>query len=166
MAWRPASLALALALLGAAGCAAPDAPGAVAAAPAVQAPAPEDPFPPVILLPRQRWVRVAVDPRSGLAQAWLASAAEARADGTRRRWLVANLAEPIRLPETGGEAASVAILADYRCDRHGWRPVEFVWFGRRDARTERLREQPRAREERRVQEGTLVDVFLDAACRR
>ena len=81
-----------------------------------------------------------------------------------RRWIAANLRESIPMPETGGRAASVAFLADYDCGKHAWQPVEAVWFARRNQRQEVLRERPRDPREREVGHGTLVDVFLDAAC--
>ncbi|MBO0165659.1 hypothetical protein J0692_26015, partial [Vibrio alginolyticus] len=83
-----------------------------------------------------------------------------RPGGKERRWIVGNLRERIRLPETGGRARSVAFLADYHCGQHAWEPVEIVWFARPDARDEVLRERPHGSGERRVREGTLVDVFL------
>jgi hypothetical protein len=43
--------------------------------------------------------------------------------------------------------------------------VETVWFGRSDARSQVLVERPRGGPgERPVAHGTLVDMFLDAAC--
>ncbi|MBX9701493.1 MAG: hypothetical protein K2X74_18810, partial [Acetobacteraceae bacterium] len=119
---------------------------------------------PLTLAPRSRWTRIRFDPASGIGAAWRASPAIPRPEGRQRRWIVANLIEPIRLPETGGRAASVAFLADYRCDQRAWEPIELVWFARRDAQRAVLRERPRGRGERRVAQGTLVDVFLDAAC--
>ncbi|MBY0331935.1 MAG: hypothetical protein K2X49_14835 [Acetobacteraceae bacterium] len=154
-------------LLALAACATPAPPPAAPEAVATAASAPAaagDPLPPLALAPRARWTRIRIDPRSGIAAAYRASPVLPGPDGTQRRWIVANLAEPIRLPETGGRAASAAFLADYRCDRHAWQPIEILWFARRDAQAEVLRERPRDGAERRVQEGTLIDVFLDAAC--
>lgn len=166
---RPAAALLLLAA--AAACAptapAPPPPDAAPPPPAAATPAREPPLPPLTLAPRAQWQRIRVDPASGIAQAWTASAASRRGDGTQRRWIVGNLKEPIRLPETGGRAASVAFLADYHCDRHAWAPIEILWFGRRDAQAQVLAERPRGGgAERRVQEGTLIDVFVDAACGR
>jgi hypothetical protein len=119
------------------------------------------------LLPRSRWQRIPIDTRGNIASAFAASAMVPGPDGLRREWIAVNLKEPIPLPETGGHAASVTFLADYRCDRHAWDPIETIWHPRRDAGGGvALREQPRARGARVVQEGTLIDVFLDAACRR
>ncbi len=141
-------------------------PGPVVAA-AATAPVPpvaEAPLPPLALAPRARWTRIRIDPRSGISAAWRASPPIPRPEGRQRRWIVADLKAPIRLPETGGQARSVAFLADYRCDQHAWEPVEIIWFAGREAQRPMLTEAPRGRGERRVAEGTLVDVFLDAAC--
>lgn len=149
-------------------CAAPEASAPPAAAPpaseAAAPPAAEAPLPPLALAPRTRWTRIRIDPRSGIRTAWRASPAIPRPEGRQRRWIVADLKEPIRLPETGGQARSVAFLADYRCDQHAWEPIEIIWFAAREAQRQVLAEAPRGRGERRVAEGTLVDVFLDAAC--
>lgn len=135
-----------------------------AAPPAAAPPAAAAPLPPLALAPRARWTRIRIDPRSGISAAWRASPPIPRPEGRQRRWIVADLKAPIRLPETGGQARSVAFLADYRCDRHAWEPVEIIWFAGREAQRQVLAEAPRGRGERRVAEGTLVDVFLDAAC--
>lgn len=158
---RCAALFLALAA-----CATPTPRDTAPAAPPAPAPpaAAEAPLPPLALAPRARWTRIRIDPRSGIREAWLASDPTPLPGGHLRRWVVGNLREPIPLPETGGHAASVAFLADYHCDKHAWEPVETIWFTRRDAQQEALRERPRGRGEREVAHGTLVDVFLDAAC--
>ena len=138
------------------GCAQPPAPPPPEAAPE----------PPVLTLARRgEWRPIAIDRRGGIAAAFAASEAAHWTEGLRRVWIVLNLAEPIRLPETGGRARSVAFLADYRCSEQSWRPVEGNWYRALDAEGLELEERPRLSEERGVQPGTLVAVFLDAACR-
>ncbi|MDO9706943.1 surface-adhesin E family protein [Paracraurococcus lichenis] len=132
-------------------------------APPVAAPA--EPVPPqVALAPREAWRRIPLDRRGGYAAAFAASEAVHWEDGLRRVWIVLNLVDPIRLPETGGRARSVAFLADYRCEAQSWRPIEGTWYRAPDAQGLELEEKPRPPEERGVQPGTLVAVFLEAAC--
>lgn len=145
---------------------------AAPASPAVQAatPAPstegQSPLPAVALGPRRTWRPIPVDRRSGIAQAFTASPVENRPNGLRRGWIVLNLTSPIPLPETGGQARSVAFLADYRCQDRAWHPMETVWYGQRNAMDEAFRERPRRPDQfGAVQTGTLVDVFLRAVCR-
>lgn len=139
------------------GCAqAPEPPPAPAVAPGP---------PSLTLAPRAAWRPIAVDTRGGIAAAYAASEAADWTEGMRRVWIVLNLAEPIRLPETGGPARSVAFLADYRCAEQSWRPVEGSWYRGPDAQGLAFEERPRLSEERGVQPGTLVAVFLEAACR-
>ena len=124
------------------------------------------PEPPALALARRaEWRAIAIDRRGGIATAFAASEAPHWAEGLRRVWIVLNLTEPIRLPETGGRARSVAFLADYRCAEQSWRPVEGNWYRAPDAEGLELQERPRLSEERGVQPGTLVAVFLEAACR-
>jgi hypothetical protein len=145
--------------------------GAVPQAAAVAEPSPPEAPPPADVVPqrrpRQAWYRIPVDRRGGIAEAWLASNPARNQAGLRRSWIVLNLAEPIRLPETGGTARSAAVLADYSCARHAWHPVQTLWFRGRDATGgEVLRDRPRGPDEwRQVQEGTLIDVFLHGASR-
>lgn len=139
------------------GCAPPP---AEAPAPAV---APEPPA--LVLAPRAEWRPIPIDRRGGIVAAYAASEAAHWTEGLRRVWIVLNLAQPLRLPETGGRARSVAFLADYRCAEQSWRPVEGNWYRAADAQGLEFEERPRLREERGVQPGTLVAVFLDAACR-
>ncbi|WP_431268654.1 surface-adhesin E family protein [Dankookia sp. P2] len=138
------------------GCAQPPAPPPVEAAPEPPA---------LTLAPRAAWRSIPIDKRGGIAAAYAASEASHWAEGMRRVWIVLNLAEAIRLPETGGRARSVAFLADYRCTEQSWRPVEGNWYRAPDAQGLEFEERPRLNEERGVQPGTLVAVFLEAACR-
>jgi hypothetical protein len=124
------------------------------------------PEPPALALaPRAEWRPIPIDKRGGIAAAYAASEAAHWTEGLRRVWIVLNLAESIRLPETGGRARSVAFLADYRCAEQSWRPVEGNWYRAPDAQGLEFEERPRLNEERGVQPGTLVAVFLEAACR-
>ncbi|MBK1657366.1 surface-adhesin E family protein [Paracraurococcus ruber] len=136
-------------------------------APAALPPAaPPEPVPPrVDLAPRAEWRRIPLERRGAYAAAYAASAPALWGEGLRRVWIVLDLGEPIRLPETGGHARSVAFLADYRCEARSWRPIEGTWYRRPDAREPELEERPRDPAERAVQPGTLVAVFLEAACR-
>jgi hypothetical protein len=117
------------------------------------------------LAPRPQWRSIPIDKRGGIAATYAASEAAHWTEGLRRVWIVLNLAESIRLPETGGRARSVAFLADYRCAEQSWRPVEGNWYRAPDAQGLEFEERPRLSEERGVQPGTLVAVFLEAACR-
>jgi hypothetical protein len=124
------------------------------------------PAPPVLsLAPRADWRPIAIDKRGGILTAYAASEPAHWAEGLRRVWIVLNLAEPIRLPETGGRVRSVAFLADYRCTEQSWNPVEGTWYRAPDAQGPEFEERPRQPGERGVQPGTLVAVFLEAACR-
>ncbi|MFC7474269.1 surface-adhesin E family protein [Dankookia sp. GCM10030260] len=126
----------------------------------------EAPQPPALTLaPRVEWRPIAIDRRGGIAAAFEASEAAHWTPGLRRVWIVLNLGEPIRLPETGGRARSVAFLADYRCTEQSWRPLEGSWYRAPDAQGLEFEERPRLSEERGVQPGTLVAVFFEAACR-
>lgn len=151
----------ALPLLLLAGCSQPPPEPASAPAPVVAAPA----APEVALAPRAAWRRIPIDRRGGIAGAFAASEAVHWAEGLRRVWIVLNLSDPIRLPETGGRARSVAFLADYRCAEQAWAPIEGAWFRAPDARGLEFEERPRQAGERGVQPGTLIAVFLEAACR-
>ena len=100
-----------------------------------------------------------------MAQAYVASEIVTNPDGTRRVWMVINLMEPIRLPETGGYARSAAYLADFRCDPHAWNPLQGIWYTQRNAVGEALREQQRGPGGiRDVGEGSFMDIFVNAAC--
>ena len=100
-----------------------------------------------------------------MASAYVASEIVTRPDGTRRVWMVVNLLEPIRLPETGGFARSAAYIADFRCDPHAWSPILGIWYTQRHAVGEALREPARGPTGlREVGEGSLVDLFVNAAC--
>lgn len=160
------------ALLLAAGCAAVE----PAANPA---PAPADPppaimadttaaladMPAVPLAPRRSWRRIPVPAGGPIAQAYAGSAVLRDPSGLRRVWLVMNLAEPIHMPETGGQARSVAYLADYQCERHAWHPVQGVWYRDRNAVGQIVRDLPRGPDTLRVvRDGTLIDLLVDAAC--
>ncbi|MCB4823517.1 surface-adhesin E family protein [Roseicella aerolata] len=124
------------------------------------------PGPPAIALaPRVAWRPIPIDRRGGIAAAFAASEVLLGAEDARRVWIVLNLAEPIRLPETGGSARSVAFLADYRCGAQSWAPIEGAWYRRVDAEGLEFEEKPRHPEERGVQPGTLIAIFLEAACR-
>lgn len=132
-------------------------------------PAPPSPPPPPVppepgLASRQDWRRIPLDRRGGIAAAYEASVPADWADGLRRVWIVLNLAAPIRLPETGGRARSVAFLADYRCAEQSWNPIRGIWYREPDAVGVELEETPHGPGERSVQPGTLVAVFLEAAC--
>ena len=131
-----------LALLALAAACAPKAPPPVVVADPVPIVRP-DPrtLPPVELGPRRSWQRIAVTPRSGISAAYAASTVATDPSGMRRRWIVGNLTQPIRLPETGGYARSAAALADFHCENHSWRAPEPIG------------------------QGSFVDVFLDAACK-
>jgi hypothetical protein len=145
------------------GCAQPAVePAAPSVPPAVTA-VPEPPA--VTLAPRAAWRRIPIDRRGGIAAAFAASEVLHWAEGVRRVWIVLNLAEPIRLPETGRGARSVAFLADYRCGEQSWAPIEGAWYRGTDAQGLEFEEKPRHPEERGVQPGTLIAIFLEAACR-
>ena len=120
--------------------------------------------PALTLAPRAAWRPIPIDKRGGIATAYAASEAAHWTEGLRRVWIVLNLAESIRLPVTGGRARSVAFLADYRCAEQSWHPVEGNWYRAPDAQGLEFEERPRQPEERGVQPGTLVAVFLEAAC--
>lgn len=122
-------------------------------------------LPPVDLGPRKSWQRIAITPRSGISAAYAASTVSSDATGLRRRWIVANLSQPIRLPETGGYARSAAALADFHCENHSWQPIETVWYAKPNAVREVLRDVPRQQAPEEIGKGTFVDVFLDAACK-
>ncbi len=156
-----------LALLALAGCATTAPPVAPPASPAPEAVAPVTaPVPPnLALAPRQAWRRIPLPRGARMAEAFVASEIATNPDGTRRVWMVINLLEPIRLPETGGYARSAAYLADFRCDPHAWNPLQGVWFVRRNAVEEALREPALGPSGiRDVGEGSFVDLFVDAAC--
>jgi hypothetical protein len=159
---RPLSFAL---LVLAAGCA-PKAPPPVVIADPVPIVRP-DPhtLPPVELGPRRSWQRIAITPRSGISAAYAASTVATDPSGLRRRWILANLTQPIRLPETGGYARSAAALADFHCENHSWLPIETVWYAKPNAVREVLRDTPRQQAPEQIGQGTFVDVFLDAACK-
>lgn len=134
-------------------------PAPAAAMPAAAAP------PTLALAPRRQWRRIPLTRGARMAEAFVASETVTNPDGTRRVWMVINLLEPIRLPETGGYARSAAYLADFRCDPHAWNPIQGVWYSGRNAVGEALREQERGPSGiRDVGEGTFVDLFVNAAC--
>ncbi|WPB83056.1 surface-adhesin E family protein [Sediminicoccus rosea] len=134
------------------------APAPVVATPAVAPPT-------LALAPRRQWRRIPLTRGTRMAEAFVASEIVTNPDGTRRVWMVINLLEPIRLPETGGYARSAAYLADFRCDPHAWNPIQGVWYSGRNAVGEALREQERGPGGiRDVGEGTFVDLFVNAAC--
>lgn len=157
-----------LTLLALAGCAANQPPALVPSAPASQAvtvPATPAAAPSLALAPRRTWRRIPLARGARLASAYVASEIVANPDGTRRVWMVMNLLEPIRLPETGGSARSAAFLADFRCDPHAWNPLLGIWYARPNAVGEALREPSRGPSGiRDVGEGSFVDIFVNAAC--
>lgn len=117
------------------------------------------------LSPRRQWRRIPLTRGARMAGAFIASEIVSNPDGTRRVWMVINLLEPIRLPETGGYARSAAYLADFRCDPHAWNPIQGVWYTQRNAVEEALREQERGPGGiRDVGAGTFVDFLVNAAC--
>lgn len=153
----------ALALLMMAGCAnpAPTPPSPPVALPASAAAPVSSPA----LAPRAAWRRLPLGRGARMASAYVASEVVTQPDGTRRVWMVINLLEPIRLPETGGYARSAAYLADFSCDPHAWDPLRGIWFTQRNAVGEALREQARGPGGiRDVGEGSFVDFFVNAAC--
>ena len=136
-------------------------PGCVPPPPAT----PAAPSPPALTLaPRAAWQPIPIDRRGGIAAAFAASEVAHWQEGLRRVWIVLNLATPIRLPETGGQARSVAFLADYRCAEQSWNPIEGNWYREADAAGLELEERPRDPGERGVRQGTLIAAFLEAAC--
>ncbi|WP_431281094.1 surface-adhesin E family protein [Humitalea sp. 24SJ18S-53] len=152
-----------------AGCTAVEPQPAEAAPPAAVAPvvAAEalPAMPAIALAPRRTWRRLPVAADGPIAEAFAASPVTRHPSGLRRVWLVMNLAEPIHMPETGGQARSVAYLADYRCDRPAWHPVQGNWYRDRNAVGLIVRDLPRGPDAlREVRNGTLVDVLVDAAC--
>ena len=158
-----------LALLALAGCAtaAPPASPPIAEAPAAPTEAAAAPAaaPSLALAPRRAWRRIPLERGVRMAQAYVASEIVTNPDGTRRVWMVINLMEPIRLPETGGYARSAAYLADFRCDPHAWNPLQGIWYTQRNAVGEALREQQRGPGGiRDVGEGSFMDIFVNAAC--
>ncbi len=159
-----------LALLALAGCAtiAPPPPMAEApAAPPEAAAAPATPVatPTLPLGPRRTWRRIPLERGVRMAQAYLASEIVTNPDGTLRVWMVINLMEPIRLPETGGHARSAAYLADFRCEPHAWNPLQGIWYTQPNAVGEALREQQRGPGGiRDVGEGSFMEIFVNAAC--
>jgi hypothetical protein len=161
------ALRLGLLLVLLAGCAAVTPPPAApepappAAAPAATSAAPAD----LALAPRRQWRRIPLSRGARMSEAFVASEIVTNPDGTRRVWMVINLLEPIRLPETGGRARSAAYLADFRCEPHAWNPIQGVWYTQRNAVGEALREQERGPSGiRNVGEGSFVDLFVNAAC--
>ncbi|MEI6160938.1 MAG: surface-adhesin E family protein [Roseococcus sp.] len=157
---------LGFALVMLAGCEtlAPQAAPPVPEAPRAAAPAPVA-APTLALSPRRAWRPIPLSRGARMAQAYVASEIVTNPDGTRRVWMVINLLEPIRLPETGGYARSAAYLADFRCDPHAWHPIQGVWYTQRNAVGEALREQQRGPDGiRDVGEGSFVDIFVHAAC--
>ncbi|MBS7791428.1 hypothetical protein KTR66_15605 [Roseococcus sp. SDR] len=121
--------------------------------------------PTLALAPRRQWRRIPLTRGARMKDAFVASEVVTNPDGTRRVWMVINLLEPIRLPETGGYARSAAYLADFRCDPHAWNPIQGVWYSQPNAVGEALREQERGPGGiRDVSEGTFVDLFVNAAC--
>lgn len=133
------------------------APPPVVATPAAQ--------PTLALAPRRQWRRIPLTRGARMSEAFIASEIVTNPDGTRRVWMVINLLEPIRLPETGGYARSAAYLADFRCDPHAWNPIQGVWYTQRNAVGEALREPERGPAGiRDVGQGTFVDLFVNAAC--
>jgi hypothetical protein len=114
---------------------------------------------------RQAWRQIGLRDGGRIGQAYMAARQIDAAAGLRHAWIAIDLVEVIRLPEIGRDARSVLFLAEYRCDRHAWRPLQTVWFQEHGARTALLRETPRGPDElRAVVEGTLTDDFLDAVC--
>lgn len=115
--------------------------------------------------PRRNWRRIPLGQGARMASAFVASEIVTNPDGTRRVWMVINLLEPIRLPETGGYARSAAYLADFRCEPHAWNPLIGIWYSQPHAVNEVLREPARGPSGiRDVGEGSFVDVFVNAAC--
>ncbi|HYF09031.1 MAG TPA: surface-adhesin E family protein, partial [Acetobacteraceae bacterium] len=72
--------------------------------------------------------------------------------------------ESLPIPETGGRAMSVALVADYRCEGREWRPLESLWYRQADARGLEWRQPSRRPVFRSVEAGTSTALFLDAAC--
>lgn len=133
--------------------------------PTLAAPAPAAMEPGLALAPRRSWRRIALPRGTRLAGAYVASELLTQPDGTRRVWMVANLLEPIRLPETGGSARSAAYFAEFRCEPHAWNPLLAIWYSQRNAVGEALREPMRGPAGiRDVSEGSFVDLFVNAAC--
>ncbi len=139
--------------------------------PGLSTPAPEaEPPPPLAaplnaLQPRRQWRRIPLARDARMASAYVASDIVTNPDGTRRVWMVVNLLEPIRLPETGGTARSAAYIADFRCDPHAWSPILGIWYRQPNAVGEALREPTRGPAGiREVGEGSLIDIFVNAAC--
>jgi hypothetical protein len=155
---------LAVLLLVLSGCAAVTPAPAPEPAPAPTV-APAAAPPTLALAPRRQWRRIPLTRGARMSEAFIASDIVTNPDGTRRVWMVINLLEPIRLPETGGQARSAAYLADFRCDPHAWNPIQGVWYTQRNAVGEALREQERGPGGiRDVGEGSFVDLFVNAAC--
>ncbi|UPY39132.1 surface-adhesin E family protein [Sediminicoccus sp. KRV36] len=136
------------------------------AIPAAEPAAPAAEPPGLAMAPRRAWRRIPLTRGARMAEAFVASEVVISPDGTRRAWMVINLLEPIRLPETGGTARSAAYLADFRCDPHGWSPILGIWYTQRNAVDEALREPARGPSgSRDVGTGSFMDVFVNAACR-
>lgn len=151
----------------AAGCAAvtPQPTASAPPPPPVLATEPLPAMPAVSLAPRRTWRRIPIQSGGPIAEAFSASPIIRDPSGLRRTWLVMNLVEPIHMPETDGQARSVAYLADYQCDRHAWHPVQGIWYRDRNAVGEIVRDLPRGPDTlREVRDGTLIDVLVDAAC--
>ena len=157
-----------LVLLFLAGCAPTSPPPLAVPAPPASSeatPAPAGAQPDLALAPRRTWRRIPLPRGTRLAGAYIASELRVESDGTRRVWMVINLLEPIRLPETGGAARSAAYLAEFRCDPHAWNPLLAIWYSQRNAVGEALREPARGPSGiRDVSEGSFLDVFVNAAC--
>lgn len=134
--------------------------------PTIAAPPPPPAAPTLALKPQREWRRIPLGRGARMASAYVASEVVTNPDGTRRVWMVVNLLEPIRLPETGGTARSAAYLADFRCDPHAWSPILGIWYTQRNAVGEALREPARGPAGiRDVSQGSFIDVFVNAACR-
>lgn len=113
--------------------------------------------------PRRGWRAVRVD-NPDVANGFIDAGSMTREDDARRAWLVMNFRESLPIPETGGRARSVALVADYRCAAREWRPLENLWYRNRNADGLEWRAPSRQPVFRAVEAGTATDVFLRAAC--
>ena len=113
--------------------------------------------------PRRGWRRVRVD-NPDVAAGFVDLGTITREGDARRAWIVMNFRESLPIPETGGRAFSVALVADYRCEAREWRPLENLWYRARNAEGLEWRQPSRQPVFRAVQPDTAIEFFLTAAC--
>lgn len=114
--------------------------------------------------PRRGWRTMPVETTGDLSAAYVDAGTVERQGDTRRGWIIMDLYEPIPIPETGGRAQSVAVLAEYRCSTQEWRTVETDLFRGRNAQGLAFRDPSRHTEYRSVHGSETAEAFLKAVC--